>query len=223
MLQGLAGGLVNPQVSGLVQQMFSGAERGRAFGVLGTTVGVGTAIGPLVGGALIALGGPSLGWRLVFFVNIPIGILVIFLARRLLPAPTESTPHRLDYLGAALLGGATFCVLFACVQYDALRDARLAWLGVPALVLGVLFFRRERRLTERSAEPLVDFRLFRQPVVRLRHHAGPDVLPGHGRPAPGARDLLPAGPRLLRDPVRARRHGVRRGGGRAPRRCAGGS
>jgi EmrB/QacA subfamily drug resistance transporter len=162
-LQGLAGGLVNPQVSGLVQQMFSGAERGRAFGVLGTTVGVGTAIGPLVGGALIALGGPSLGWRLVFFVNIPIGILVIFLARRLLPAPTASIPHRLDYLGALLLGGATFCVLFACVQYDALRDARLAWLGVSTLVLGVLFFRRERRLTERSAEPLVDFRLFRRP------------------------------------------------------------
>ena len=162
-LQGLAGGLVNPQVSGLVQQMFSGSERGRAFGVLGTTVGVGTAIGPLVGGALIALGGPGLGWRLVFFVNIPIGILVIFLARRLLPAPTESTPHRLDYLGALLLGGATFCVLFACVQYDALRDARLAWLGVPTLVLGVLFYRRERRLTESSAEPLVDFRLFQRP------------------------------------------------------------
>src|SRR5690349_11534323 len=74
-LQGLFGWLVNPQVSGLVQQMFRGADRGRAFGVLGTTVGVATAVGPLVGGGLIALGGPSLGWRLVFFVNIPIGIL----------------------------------------------------------------------------------------------------------------------------------------------------
>jgi EmrB/QacA subfamily drug resistance transporter len=162
-LQGLSGGLINPQVSGLVQQMFHGAERGRAFGVLGTTVGVGTAIGPVVGGALIALGGPTLGWRLVFFVNIPIGIVVILLARRLLPAPTESVGHRLDLLGAALLGGATFCVLFACVQYDALHDARLALLGVPALVLGVLFYRRERRMTDESAEPLVDFRLFRRP------------------------------------------------------------
>ena len=162
-LQGLFGGLVNPQVSGLVQQMFRGSERGRAFGVLGTTVGVGTAVGPLVGGALIALGGPSLGWRLVFFVNIPIGILVIFLARRLLPPPTESIPHRLDVLGALILGGATFCVLFACVQYDAQHDARLGWLAVPALVLGLLFYRRERGLTDRGAEPLVDFRLFRRP------------------------------------------------------------
>jgi EmrB/QacA subfamily drug resistance transporter len=162
-LQGLAGGLVNPQVSGLVQQMFHGAERGRAFGVLGTTVGVGTAIGPVVGGGLIALGGPDLGWRLVFFVNIPIGILVIFLARRLLPPPTESIRHRLDFLGAALLGAATFCVLFACVQYDAQHDVRLAWLAVPAVVLAVLFYRRERRMTDESREPLVDFRLFRRP------------------------------------------------------------
>jgi MFS family permease len=162
-VQGLFGGLINPQVSGLVQQMFRGSERGRAFGVLGTTVGLGTAVGPLVGGALIALGGPSLGWRLVFFINIPIGIIVMFLARRLLPTPAERTPHRLDILGAVILGGATFCVLFGCVQYDALQDARLAWLAVPALALGTWFYRRERRLTAESREPLVDFRLFRRP------------------------------------------------------------
>ena len=91
-LQGLAGGLINPQVSGLVQQLFRSDERGRAFGVLGTTVGVGTALGPLVGGALIALGGPHLGWRLVFFVNVPVGVAVIVLARRLLPADRRDGP-----------------------------------------------------------------------------------------------------------------------------------
>jgi EmrB/QacA subfamily drug resistance transporter len=162
-LQGLFGGLINPQTSGLIQQMFRGADRGRAFGVLGTTVGVGTAIGPLVGGALIALGGPTFGWRLVFFVNVPVGLVVIALSRRLLPAPSGTTHHRLDVVGAALLGGATFCVLFACVEYDALQDARLAWLAVPALVLLALFLRRERRLTLESRDPLVDLRLFREP------------------------------------------------------------
>jgi MFS family permease len=75
----------------------------------------------------------------------------------------ESTPHHLDVIGALVLGCATFCVLFACVQYDANQDVRLAWLAVPALVFAVLFYRRERALTERSGEPLVDFRLFRRP------------------------------------------------------------
>jgi EmrB/QacA subfamily drug resistance transporter len=162
-LQGLAGGLINPQVSGLVQQLFGREERGRAFGVLGTTVGVGTALGPIVGGALISLGGPHIGWRLVFFVNIPIGLAVIALARRLLPADRHEGQHRLDVIGAAVLGAATFCILFAAVQYDTVRDPRLALLGIPAAFLLVVFFRRERRLTVATRDPLVDLRLFRAP------------------------------------------------------------
>ena len=162
-LQGLAGGLINPQVSGLVQQMFGHDERGRAFGALGTTVGVGTALGPLVGGALIALGGPHVGWRLVFFVNIPVGIAVFLLARRLLPDDVRHGRHRLDIAGAALLGGSTFCVLFAAVQYDSVRDGRLALLTIPAVFLLIVFFRRERRLTSLEKDPLVDLRLFRVP------------------------------------------------------------
>jgi MFS family permease len=161
-LQGVAGGLINPQVSGLVQQMFRGAERGRAFGALGTTVGAGIALGPLVGGALIALGGPDLGWRLVFFVNVPVGVVVVLLARRFLPETPSTGRHRLDVIGSALLGSATFCVLFAAVQYDAL-GARVLLLGVPALALLLGFWRRERRLTARRADPLVDLRLFRRP------------------------------------------------------------
>jgi EmrB/QacA subfamily drug resistance transporter len=162
-LQGLAGGLINPQVSGLVQQMFPGPERGRAFGVLGTTVGVGTALGPLVGGLLIAVGGPDFGWRLAFLVNVPVGVVVILLARRLLPSHPPVGRHRLDVVGALVLGVATFCVLFACVQYDTLRDARLAWLVLPALVFLGWFVARERRLTRERRDPLVDVRLFRRP------------------------------------------------------------
>ncbi|MGN6781417.1 MAG: MFS transporter [Marmoricola sp.] len=162
-LQGLAGGLINPQVSGLVQQLFRGDERGRAFGVIGTVVGLGTALGPLVGGALIELGGPHLGWRLVFFVNVPIGIAVIALAARLLPDDPAWGRHRLDVGGALLLGAATFCVLFGAVEYDSLHNLRLLWLALPAAVLLAIFWHRERALTERRADPLVDMRLFREP------------------------------------------------------------
>jgi EmrB/QacA subfamily drug resistance transporter len=162
-LQGLAGGLINPQVSGLVQQLFGSTERGRAFGVLGTTVGVGTALGPLVGGGLIALGGPHVGWRLVFFVNIPVGAAVIVLARRLLPLDTHDSRHRLDVGGAVLLGVATFCILFAAVQYDSARNVRLALLAIPAAIVLAVFFRRESRLTNSRSDPLIDLRLFRTP------------------------------------------------------------
>ena len=72
-LQGLAGGLLNPQVSGIVQQLFPPAERGKAFGAIGAAVGIATAAGPVVGGAIIALGGPEFGWRLCFLVNVPVG------------------------------------------------------------------------------------------------------------------------------------------------------
>lgn len=166
-LQGLSGGLINPQVSGLVQQMFRGGDRGRAFGVIGAVVGVGTALGPLVGGALIALGGPDFGWRLVFFVNVPIGLAVIALARRWLPSHPNSAAstrrHSLDISGAVMLGLATFCVLFAAVEYDVVQNLALAWLAAPAAVLLLLFFRREARLTRERSDPLIDLRLFREP------------------------------------------------------------
>lgn len=161
-LQGVAGGLINPQVSGLVQQMFRDSERGRAFGALGTTVGLGTALGPLIGGALIAIGGPDLGWRLVFFVNVPVGVVVALLARRFLPDPPPVGRHRLDVLGAVILGSATFCVLFGSVEYETFGSSMLL-LAIPAVVLLVLFWLRERRLTRERRDPLVDLRLFRRP------------------------------------------------------------
>jgi EmrB/QacA subfamily drug resistance transporter len=161
-LQGISGGLINPQVSGLVQQMFRGDERGRAFGALGTTVGLGTALGPLVGGVLIAAGGPELGWRLVFFVNVPVGIVVMVLARRYLPSTPTVGRHRLDLLGSLILGAATFCVLYGAVEFEQVGRPVLM-LVAPAVVLLYAFWRRERRLTDERKDPLIDLRLFRRP------------------------------------------------------------
>src|SRR6476469_7912790 len=64
----------------------------------------------------------------------PVEVGVLARARRYLPAASGTERHRLDFLVAGLLGLATFCVLFACVEYDALHDTRLAWLGVPTVV-----------------------------------------------------------------------------------------
>jgi EmrB/QacA subfamily drug resistance transporter len=183
-VQGLFGGLINPQVSGLVQQMFSGAQRGRAFGSIGGVVGVATAVGPLAGGALIALGGPHVGWRLVFFVNVPIGLVTIALAWRWLPRGRPGAARRrLDVIGAALLGLATLSVLLAAVEYDTVRDPRLAWLLVPAAALYTGFVVRERRLTREQRDPLFDLRLFHQPsytvgvALALLYFCGATGLP----------------------------------------------
>ena len=107
LLQGAAAGLLTPQITGLIQQLFTGAERGRAFGVFGTTVGISAAIGPILGGLILAAFGQDDGWRYVFFVNVPIGVVAVVLAMRLLPraGPRQgSVRSQIDGVGALLLG-----------------------------------------------------------------------------------------------------------------------
>src|SRR5690625_1563578 len=98
-IQGVGSGLLNPQGVGMIQQYFRGAERGRAFGYFGTAVGFSVAIGPVLGGLLIKLGGPEIGWRLTFLVNVPIGILTIYLAFRWFPRPLIHAPKVRDKRG----------------------------------------------------------------------------------------------------------------------------
>ena len=74
-LEGVGSGLISPQVVGMIQQFFRGAERGRAFGIFGSVVGVSVAIGPVLGGLLIHIFGVNNGWRWVFFVNLPVGVI----------------------------------------------------------------------------------------------------------------------------------------------------
>ena len=86
---------------------------------------------------------------------------MLVLARRLLPEDPAWGHHRLDVLGAGLLGLATFCVLFGAVEYDSLHDTRLALLAVPAVLLVLMFWLRERQLEAQRRDPLVDLHLFR--------------------------------------------------------------
>jgi EmrB/QacA subfamily drug resistance transporter len=162
LVQGVAGGLISPQISGLIQSLFRGEERGKAFGFFGSTIAVSTALGPLIGGALIALFGVHDGWRAVFFVNLPIGAAILLLARRYLPAPTaaERRPQALDPLGVILLGAAVVSVLIPFIEQSTWHSPlRLALfpLGVALLVMWVLHERRYGR----TREPLVSLDLFR--------------------------------------------------------------
>ncbi|TDD74828.1 MFS transporter [Actinomadura darangshiensis] len=157
LVQGVAGGILNPQVAGLIQQLFRGADRGRAFGALGAVIGVATAVGPLLGGGLIALAGAEEGWRWVFYVNVPVGVVALFLAWRLLPAPVYGDRQGLDPPGVLLLGAGVVCVLLPLVQEQQWHGA-LKWLLVLAgAALIAVFAAWERR----ARAPMIDLALFR--------------------------------------------------------------
>src|SRR5512132_840812 len=156
LVQGFAGGLISPQISGLIQSLFRGEERGKAFGYFGSTIAVSTALGPLTGGLLIALFGVHDGWRAVFFVNLPIGAAILLLARRYLPAPTaaERRPQALDPLGVVLLGAAVVSILVPFIEQRTWHGPlRLASFSLGAALLA-LWGLHERRYA-RTREPLV--------------------------------------------------------------------
>ena len=158
LVQGAAGGVLLPQNSGLIQQLFRGAERGRAFGALGAVIGISTAVGPLLGGLLLAVTGPEHGWRAVFFVNLPVGIVTLLLAARLVPR-TARRPGRqdLDPVGVVLLGAGVLCLLLPLIE----RRTPAALFGVAAVLL-VAFVAWERRYARRGGVPMVDLALFRR-------------------------------------------------------------
>jgi EmrB/QacA subfamily drug resistance transporter len=159
--QGVSAGLLTPQNSGLIQQLFRGPERGRAFGYFGLTVSVSAALGPVLGGLIIAGLGADLGWRAIFLVNVPIGLgAMVFVARMVPRRPRErqEVGSRLDVPGALLLGGGVLCVLLPLVS---VMDAVSPLLGVVALapVLFWAFGRWERRVVARGGAPLLDVAL----------------------------------------------------------------
>ncbi|OLT20744.1 MFS transporter [Pseudonocardia sp. CNS-139] len=158
--QGFAAGALAPQNSGLIQQLFRDAERGRAFGFFGAVVGISTAIGPVAGGLILALAGQPDGWRWIFYVNVPIGVVALVLAARLIPrrAATRGIGS-IDVAGALLLGGGVLCVLLPLADADAGGLASMWWLFPVGAALVVAFVLWERRVVRRDGEPLLDPRL----------------------------------------------------------------
>ena len=159
LLQGVAGGLLTPQASGLIQQLFGRAERGKAFGLFGATIGLATALGPVIGGGILSVATGEDGWRWIFYVNVPVGLLALVLAVRLLPRDTQRGGLQLDVVGTVLLGLATLAALLPLVTAEDGGLSRLWWLFGVAAGLAVAFVRWEHRVVARGGAPLLDPRL----------------------------------------------------------------
>ncbi|MGN6300540.1 MAG: MFS transporter [Angustibacter sp.] len=160
--QGVGGGLLNPQISGLIQEQFRGAERGRAFGYLSAAIGISTAVGPLLGGAIIKALGTDVGWRWIFFINLPVGLACMALAARWVPASRGSgrRGQGLDPVGVALLGASVVVLLLPLVEQQQWKGP-VKWLLLPVGALLLLaFVLWERRQSRVGHDPLVDLHLF---------------------------------------------------------------
>ena len=107
-VQGLAGGIFVPAVTATIQMLFRGPSRGKAFAIFGSVLGVSSALGPIIGGLIIQAFGETNGWRLVFWVNLPIGIATLIAAAVLLPeAATDASAAAPASTGRpALVSGA---------------------------------------------------------------------------------------------------------------------
>lgn len=114
-LQGLGGAAMFATSLALIAQAFEGSERATAFGVWGATIGAAVAIGPLIGGACTEL----LGWESIFFLNIPIGVLGVFITQRFVAESKDDRDRRIDWLGAGTFSAGLFLLVFALVRGNA--------------------------------------------------------------------------------------------------------
>lgn len=154
MVQAVGGSMLNPVAMSIITNTFTDPrERARAIGVWGAVVGISMAAGPLVGGLLVE----SVGWRSIFWVNLPVGLAALLLTLRFVPESRAPRPRRPDPVGQvlviALFGSLTYAIIEA-PDSDARTVAPFAVIALVAL-LGLL------RYEPRRPDPLIDLRFFR--------------------------------------------------------------
>jgi EmrB/QacA subfamily drug resistance transporter len=160
-VQGAFSALMVPQGLATLQALFSPKERAPLFGVIGGVSGLAAVIGPLLGGTLVTANIAGSGWRSVFFVNVPVGVVIFILAARFVPNTKSTRSARLDVLGVALLTGALLGILYPVIEGQSLGWPGWLWLPVAGgVLLGALFIAHERRREARDGAALLPMRLF---------------------------------------------------------------
>ncbi|NGN65197.1 MFS transporter [Streptomyces sp. A7024] len=155
-LQAVGGSMLNPVAMSIITNTFTEPrERARAIGVWGGVVGISMAAGPLVGGLLVE----TVGWRSIFWINLPVGLAAILLTARYVPESKAPHPRRPDPVGQllvmALLGSLTFAIIEAR-GHGVTSPLIITCVGVALAALVLLLWYEPRR-----AEPLIELRFFR--------------------------------------------------------------
>jgi EmrB/QacA subfamily drug resistance transporter len=156
LLQGLVAALMLPQGFGVIREVFPTDEIGQAFGIFGPVIGLAAVLGPIVGGALVDWNLAGTGWRLVFLVNLPLGLAATVGSWRLLPKTAPTHDAQLDVGGAVLSGVACLALVYPLIQG---RELGWPWWTYVLMVLSVVLFAafalQQRARARAGADPLV--------------------------------------------------------------------
>ena len=158
-VQGVGGAIMFATALALIAQAFSGRERGTAFGAYGAVTGAAVAIGPLVGGAIVS----AVGWRWIFFLNIPIGIFAVIVTLTKVSESRDPHARPIDWIGFVSFSASLFMLVFALVRGNSLGWGSPVIVGLltgAVLAMGVFLVAEWRQ-----AEPMLDLSLFRRPAV----------------------------------------------------------
>lgn len=161
--QGLSASFMVPQTIAFIQILFTDTkERAKAFGLFGITLGTAAVIGQVLGGYLSDTHWVIEGWRLVFFINLPIGILTLWATHKYVTETNKHQGTKFDYTGILILTSALFCLIYPLIQG---REA--GWplwsIGLLILSFGIFSFfvyNQKKKLTD-NRNPLIDVRLFK--------------------------------------------------------------
>ena len=157
-LQGVGGAVMFATSLALIANAFVGRDRGTAFGIYGAVIGGAVAIGPLIGGAITS----AWGWRWIFFVNVPIGVIAIFITFTQIARSKDPQPHRVDWVGFVTFSASLFALVYALVRGNdkGWSSSLIVGLLVASALLMLAFFINEMR----AREPMLDLSLFRIPA-----------------------------------------------------------
>jgi EmrB/QacA subfamily drug resistance transporter len=157
--QGVGGAIMFATSLALIAAAFHGKERGTAFGIYGAVIGGAVAVGPLIGGALTS----ALGWRWIFFVNVPVGVVAVYITLTRVQPAEELIKRRIDWIGFVSFSAALFMLVFALVRgnTDGWSSTLIVGLLAGSAALLVVFLVGESR----QADPMLDLSLFRRPAV----------------------------------------------------------